>query len=108
MLKKAGAVPPPAADFVVDAETLKSYEGAYKSPRGSDVNVAVKEGKLTVVFGGQPFTLGAFDKTRFRPMEFEGATLTFNVEGGKVVSFTLKQGGNESVFKRAEPAAPQP
>lgn len=104
MLKKAGAVPPPAADFVVDAETLKSYEGTYKSPRGSDVAVAVKDGKFTVVFGGQAFTLGAFDKTRFRPMEFEGATLTFNVEGGKVVSFTLKQGSNESVFKRVEPA----
>jgi hypothetical protein len=105
LLKKAGAVPPPKADFVVDAETLKTYEGTYKSPRGSDVTVAVKEGKLTVVFGGQPFTLGAFDKTHFRPMEFDGATLTFNLEGGKVVSFTFKQPGNESVFKRVEPAA---
>lgn len=104
LLKKAGAVPPPKADFVVDAETLKSYEGTYKSPRGSDVAVAVKEGKLTVVFGGQPYTLGAFDKVKFRPLEFEGATLTFNVEGGKAVSFTFKQGGNESVFKRVEPA----
>lgn len=104
LLKKAGAVPPPKADFVVDAETLKSYEGTYKSERGQEVGVAVKEGKFTVVFGGQAFTLGAFDKTRFRPMEFDGATITFNSEGGKVLSFTFKQGSNESVFKRVEPA----
>ncbi len=104
LLKKAGAVPPPKADFVVDAETLKSYEGTYKSERGQEVVVAVKEGKFTLGFGPQSFTLGAFDKTKFRPMEFDGATITFNSEGGKVVSFTFRQSGNESVFKRAEPA----
>jgi hypothetical protein len=87
----------------VDAETLKSYEGSYKSERGTDVVVAVKEGKFTAAFGPQSFTLGAFDKTNFRPLEFEGATLTFNVEGGKAVSFTFKQRGTETVFKRVEP-----
>ena len=103
LLKKAGAVPPPAADFVVDAETLKSYEGSYQSERGQ-VSVAVKEGKLTVTSGGGSFTLGAFDKVKFRPLEFEGATITFNVEGGKAVSFAFKQGANETIFKRVEPA----
>jgi ankyrin repeat protein len=103
MLKKAGAVPPPAADFQVDAETLNSYAGAYKSER-SEVNVSVKDGKLMLGFGGQSFTLGAFDKTKFRPLEFEGATVNFNVEGGKAVSFTFKQGSTETVFKRVEPA----
>ena len=103
LLKKAGAVPPPAADFVVDAETLKSYEGSYQGERGQ-ITVAVKDGKLTATSGGGGFTLGAFDKTNFRPLEFEGATLTFNVEGGKAVSFTFKQRGTEMVFKRVEPA----
>ena len=102
MLRKAGAVPPPKADFQVDAETLRSYEGAYKSERGSEVNVAVRDGKLTVLSGGQPFTLGAFDKVRFRPMEFEGTTITFNVEQGRAVSFTFKQGGTETLFRRVE------
>lgn len=102
-LKKAGALPPPKADFQVDAETLKSYEGAYKSDRG-EVNVVVREGKLTVTSGGQPFTLGALDKVTFRPMEFEGTTIIFNVENGKAVSFAFKQGGSETVFKRVEPA----
>jgi hypothetical protein len=104
LLRKAGAVPPPKADFVVDAETLKSYEGTYKSERGQEVSVAVKEGKLTLAFGPQSFTLGAFDKTNFRPLEFDGATLTFNAEGGRAASFTFKQRGTESIFKRVEPA----
>ena len=33
ILKAAGAKPPAPADFQVDAETLKSYEGAYEGPR---------------------------------------------------------------------------
>ncbi|HVF54891.1 MAG TPA: ankyrin repeat domain-containing protein [Pyrinomonadaceae bacterium] len=106
MLKKAGAQPPPKADFEVDAETLKSYEGAYKSERGSELTVAVRDGKLTVNPSGQSFVLGAFDKTRFRPLEFEGVTLTFNVENGKAVSFTFKQGGTETIFKKVEKVEP--
>src|SRR5215216_4578771 len=42
MLKKAGAVPPPPADFKVDAETLQSYAGNYKGP--AEFTLAVKEG----------------------------------------------------------------
>lgn len=102
LLKAAGAQPPPKADFKVDAETLKSYAGAYKAETGpGEVAVSVNaEGKLVVTSQGQPFTLAAFDQTRFRPVEFEGATITFNVEGGKVTGFTFKQGGTTQVFKR--------
>ncbi len=107
MLKKAGAVPPPKADFQVDAETLKSYVGTYKSERGTEVVIENKEGKLTASSQGQGFTLGAFDKVKFRPVEFEGMTFTFNSENGKVTSFTLKQGETETIFKRAE-ATKQP
>ncbi|HVF86459.1 MAG TPA: ankyrin repeat domain-containing protein [Pyrinomonadaceae bacterium] len=103
-LKKAGAVPPPKADFQVDAETLKSYEGAYKNERDTIFTVAVREGKLTAGPAGQSYTLGAFDRVTFRPLEFEGVTLTFNAENGKVAGFTLKQGGDETIFKRVEPA----
>lgn len=99
MLKKAGAVPPPKADFQVKLETLKSYEGVYKSPTGAELNVAVKDGKLTMT-QRETFVLGAFDDVTFRPMEFEGATITFNLESGKVVSFTFKQGSNSTVFKK--------
>ena len=103
LLEHAGALPPPKADFQVTAETLKSYEGAYKPDAGAEVTIAVnKNGKLTAAFQGQTFVLGAFDNLRFRPLEIEGVTLIFNVEGGKVTSFALKQGGNARVYKRVE------
>ncbi|MCA1555998.1 MAG: ankyrin repeat domain-containing protein [Acidobacteria bacterium] len=101
LLKGAGAVPPPKADFQVDEATLKSYTGAYKPETGGDVTLSVKEGKLIVNAGGQSFTLGAFDKTHFRPLEFDGVTITFNVENGKVASFDFKQGSTTRVFKKA-------
>jgi ankyrin repeat protein len=102
LLKAAGAVPPPKADFQVDEETLKSYTGAYKPETGADLTVSIKDGKLMVGAGGQSFTLGAFDKTHFRPLEFDGVTITFNVESGKVVSFDFKQGSTTRVFKKVQ------
>jgi ankyrin repeat protein len=100
LLKKAGAKPPPEPNFKVDPETLKSYAGTYKSDTG-EITIALKDGKLTATPTGQnTFTLGAIDKTTFTIIEFEGITLVFNVEGDKVVSFTLKQQGNTSVYKK--------
>jgi len=100
LLKTAGAVPPPKADFQVDEETLKSYAGVYKPETGGDITLSVKDGKLMINAGGQIFTLGAFDKTHFRPLEFDGVTITFNVENGKVASFDFKQGATTRVFKK--------
>jgi ankyrin repeat protein len=103
MLKTAGAQPPRPANFEVDAETLNSYVGNYHPERGSDIGVAVnKEGKLTIVVPGETYVLGAFDKVTFRPLAFEGATLTFVVENGKVTGFNFKQGPNTQLFKRVE------
>lgn len=102
LLKKAGAVPPPKADFQVDAETLKTYVGTYKSERGTEFTVAFREGALTAGPVGQPLTLGAFDKVTFRPLDVEGVTLIFNVENSQAVSFTLKQGSESTVYKRID------
>jgi hypothetical protein len=33
-------------------------------------------------------------------MEFEGVTITFNVENGTVTGFTMKRGTNTQVFKK--------
>ena len=104
LLRQAGALPARKADFQVDAETLKLYEGTYRSERGSEVNIVAREGKLNVVMRGESFALGAFDKTRFRPLQFEGVAITFNVEQGKAASFTFNQLGNETIFKRVEQA----
>jgi len=97
MLKKAGAAPP----LEIDAATLQSYAGKYKGD--TEATIIVKDGKLSVAgFSSEPIPLMALDKTTFRPVAFAGATLTFTVEGGKVVSMTLKQtGGPTIVMKRS-------
>ncbi|HEX8131292.1 MAG TPA: ankyrin repeat domain-containing protein [Pyrinomonadaceae bacterium] len=102
LLTKAGAVPPPAADFQVDAETLKTYVGTYKPAAGGDFTVALKDGKLVAGPASQMLTLGAFDKMRFRPLDIDNVTITFNVENNVVTGFTLKQGANTQVFKKVQ------
>ncbi len=100
MLKKAGAVPAPT----VAAETLQSYVGKYRSEQGTDIDVTVKDGKLFATPAGQsPFGLSALNQTTFRPTDFDGITLTFNVEGGKITAFTLKRGDTATPFKRVGP-----
>jgi len=97
MLKKAGAKAPPQ----VDVATLQTYAGKYKGDPGPEATISVKDGKLFV--GGftrelQP--LFAIDNTTFRPVNFGGITLTFNVEAGKVTSMTFKQGTTATPMKR--------
>lgn len=99
MLRKAGAVPPPA----VDAATLQSYAGKYRSEQGTDISITVKDGKLSATPAGQSaFGLTALDQTTFRPTDFDGVTITFSVEGGKTVAFALKRGQTATQFKRVE------
>ena len=97
MLKKAGAQPP----HQVDVAVLQSYAGKYKGDTGPEVTFTVKDGRLFVTgFTREPQPLLATDDTNFRPLNFGGITLTFNVEGGKVASMTFKQGPNTNVMKR--------
>jgi ankyrin repeat protein len=98
MLKKAGAVPPPE----VDAATLQSYAGRYKGDPGPDLTFTVKDGKLVGGGGGGPIVLMAVDQKTFRPVEFDGLTFTFNVEGGKVTGLNFKQGANTTLLKRVD------
>jgi len=97
MLKKAGAKPP----LQVDVATLQTYAGKYKGDNGPEATIIVKDGKLWL--GGftrdlQPMI--ALDNTSFRPLNFGGITMTFNVEGGKATSMTFKQGQTASQWKR--------
>lgn len=98
MLRKAGAVPPPE----VDAATLQSYAGKYKGEPGPEINIALKDGKLVGMGGGPPLTLIPIDQKTFRPAEFDGLTIVFNVEGGKATGLSLKQGTNTTVLKRVD------
>ena len=96
MLKKAGAQPPPQ----IDAAVLQSYAGKYKGDTGPEVTITVKDGRLFAAgFTREPQPLLPTDNTTFRPLNFGGITLTFNIEGGKVVSMTFK-GQNTNVMKR--------
>lgn len=101
LLTKAGAKPPAPANFQVDAETLKTYAGVYKSDAGFDITVTFKDGKLYAQPTGQPaLPLGATDKTNFKPEGLEGVTLTFTSENGQVSGITLKQGTNNLMLKK--------
>jgi hypothetical protein len=100
-LKKAGAKPP----LEVDAATLQSYVGRYKSEQGNEIVFTLKDGKLIATPANQgPIPMMAVDQTTFRPVAFEGIVITFVVEGAKTSSFSLKQGTNTTVFKRVEEA----
>lgn len=100
MLKKAGAQPPPT----VDAAVLQSYAGKYKGDPGPEINIEVKDGKLVGTGGGPPLTLFPIDQTTFRPAEFDGITLIFKVEAGKVTGIDFKQGPNVRPLKRVDNA----
>jgi hypothetical protein len=102
LLKAAGAAPPPKADFAVDAETLKKYAGKYRSDAAGELAFEVKDGKLLGASGGQQFPMEFFDKWTSRPSGAPGVTVKFNEEAGKITGVTLKQGGQEFVFKRVE------
>ena len=104
LLKKAGAVGPPE----IDVATLQSYTGKYKGDPGPELTISVKDGKLlaTSPQAPNPITLMAIDKTSFRPVEFEGITITFNVEGGNVTGMAFKQGPGTVQMKRVVETKP--
>jgi len=102
ILKKAGAVPPPE----IDAATLQSYVGKYKGDPGPEFTVNINGSKLFIVNQGQRIPMMAIDKTSFRPVEFEGITITFNVEGENVTGMAFKQGPNTTQLKRVVEAKP--
>ena len=97
MLKKAGAVPPPA----VDAAVLQSYVGKYKDEAGLEVVITLTDGRLSAVPTGQrPFVLMAIDNNNFRPVAFEGIVITFKPEAGNAMGMELKRGTQTTQLKR--------
>ncbi|MCA1618789.1 MAG: ankyrin repeat domain-containing protein [Acidobacteria bacterium] len=99
VLKKAGAQPPPE----VDAGALRSYVGKYRGGEPArEINITLKDGKLSLAGGGGSTTLMPLDQQTFRPPDFAGMRITFKVEGGKVTGLDLKQGANTTPLKRVD------
>jgi ankyrin repeat protein len=103
LLKKAGASEPEAPKLVeVDAAVLRRYEGRYLDPRGNEMTLSVREGKLSVTpAGGQPMTLGATSHTTFVPASVQGVTLRVLMEGEAVTGLEINQMGNTNMFRKA-------
>ena len=104
LLEKAGAKP--YEDFKIDAAVLAKLPGTYKNPTGNELTVAAAGARLTIGQAAAPpaqrLTLVATGEKAFKAI---GApiSLTFLVEGDKVVSLTLTQPGPPpTVFTRVE------
>lgn len=99
MLKKAGAVLP----MQVASEILQTYVGKYKSVDGTELTFTLKDNVLLGGQGGGPsLPWSAIDNVSFKPVGFDGLTITFVVEGTKVTGLSVKQGQNTTQFKRIE------
>jgi len=99
MLKSAGAVMPPE----INAETLQSYAGKYKSEAALEIVVSFAGGKLSALVAGQrSYRLMPLDDTTFRPPVVDNVLLKFKVDQGKVTGMTLTQGPNTTELKRVE------
>jgi catechol 2,3-dioxygenase-like lactoylglutathione lyase family enzyme len=97
LLKRAGAQLPPT----VELSNLEAYTGHYKSDRGMEADILLKDGSLVAVpTGTEPITLIAIDEMTFRPMFLPGMTVYFHVVEGKITGFELSQGSEETLFTR--------
>jgi Ankyrin repeats (3 copies) len=98
LLRKHGATPP----FAVETALLDQYAGAYKAENNPDLRFQRQSSTLEAVFSGQTFALLALSADTFRAEEFEGITLQFESEAGRVVGAKLRQGKNETRYKKVE------
>ena len=96
LLKKHGALPP----FAVETALLDQYAGAYKADNNSDMRFQRQNNTLEAASGGQTFVLLALSADTFRAEQFEGVTVQFLSEGGRVVGAMLRQGKNETRYKK--------
>jgi ankyrin repeat protein len=102
LLTAAGAKPLVHPNFPVALEVLKSYAGSYMMS-DFEMKFAVVDGKLTGgEVGEKPAPLDPIDQTTFQHSEYPSLKMSFNVENGKVVSVTVRQGeGKPMIFQKA-------
>jgi hypothetical protein len=103
LLEQAGAKP--YEDFKIDPAMLAKFAGTYKVGTGTELTVVVAGPRLTIgQASAPPAQRLAMVATGDKAFKAIGApiSVTFQVDGDKVVSLTLIQGGNPTVFTRVE------
>ena len=100
LLKKHGATQP----FAIETALLDQYAGAYKADNNPDLRFQRQNNTLEAATGGQTFVLLALSADTFRAEQFEGVTIQFLTEAGRVTGATLRQGKNETSYKKVEGA----
>ncbi len=98
LLKKHGATQP----FAVEPALLDQYAGTYKADNNPDLKFQRQNNTLEAASGGQIFVLLALSADTFRAEQFEGVTVQFLSEGGRVVGAMLRQGKNETRYSKVE------
>jgi len=104
LLEKAGAKP--YEDFKIDPAILAKFPGTYKAATGNELTIVAAGARLTLGQAaappGQRLTLVATSGKAFKAIG-PPISITFQVEGDKVASFTLTQGANPgTVYTRVE------
>ena len=98
MLQEAGAVAPPE----VGVEIQQEYVGVYTGDRGQSARVVWQDGGLRVFTDESPaVNLLPLGRMVFKAQELENATVTFDVDGGRVKGLTLRDGSHEEYFARS-------
>lgn len=99
-LKKAGAKPKPKSEFKVAPEKLPLYEGTFKNEQ-VELVVKIKEGKLIGSANGFDLVLTPVSEHAFEP-EGQQMTVTFQLEGDKVIAIALKTLNGTTTLKKVE------
>jgi len=105
LLEQAGAKPP--VEFKMDESQLGRYAGTYRGASGAtatsmpgELVFTVEGGRLTDAT--RHLTLLARDATTFRILGWQGVTLTFRLDEGRVSGATLIGDGNTATYTRVE------
>jgi len=97
VLRQAGVVLPPQ----IDAEALQAHTGKYRNEKGMEIEISFRDGKLIAAPAGQPAQeLIAIDANTFRPIEFDGITISFKIESGQTIGLVFQMGSNQIELQR--------
>ena len=103
MLEGAGAKP--YQDFAIGAATLAALVGTYKAPNGNELTIAPAGARVTLGAAAPAAQRITLVPTGARALKAIGppVTITFEMTGDRIASFTLTQGTNPgTVYTRVE------